>query len=336
LADRGLRFAGSNPLKPTLVTGATGFIGWHVARLLIEKGHRVRALVRTGAVKDLPVECVTGDLRDPGSLARAVSGCGAVFHVAADYRLWSPKPEELFASNEGGTANLLAAAQSAGVDRMVYTSTVGTIGFNGPQAGTEESVAEPGQMEGAYKRSKYQAEQRVLKAAQSGFPVVIVNPTAPVGDHDFKPTPTGRIIVDYLKGNLPAFVDTGLNFVDVRDVAIGHWLAFEQGRPGERYILGCENLTLEGVFQRLAKVSGRPAPTVKIPYAAAFLAGVVTTAWADLTGVPPVAPLEGVRMSRKKMWVSHAKASRSLGYHPGPVDRALKAAVDWFRDHRYA
>lgn len=326
-------------MKPTLVTGATGFIGWHVARLLIEKGHRVRALVRPNRVAaslDLPVEIVEGDLRHPDSLASAVAGCGAVFHVAADYRLWSPKPEELYASNEGGTANLIEAARKAGVERMVYTSTVGTIGFDGPGAGTEDAVTSADRMEGTYKRSKFLAEQRALEAARAGFPLVIVNPTAPVGDHDFKPTPTGRIIVDYLKGNLPAFVDTGLNFVDVRDVAIGQWLAFEHGTPGERYILGCENLTLEGVFKRLEKVSGRPAPTRKVPYPVAYLAGVVTTAWAGVTGVPPIAPLEGVRMSRKKMWVSHEKASRTLGYHPGPVDRALKAAVDWFRDREYA
>lgn len=321
-------------MKPTLVTGATGFVGWHVARHLIEKGHTVRALVRKGAVAELPVETVTGDLRDEGSLRRAVAGCGLVFHVAADYRLWAPKPEELYATNVDGTLSLFRAARDAGVERAVYTSTVGCIGVAGDAAGTEEAASKLGDMQGPYKRSKFLAEAKVIEFA-SGFPIVIVNPTAPVGDHDFKPTPTGRVILDYLKGRMPAFVDTGLNLVDVRDVAAGHLLALERGNPGERYILGCENLTLESIFQRLEKISGRPAPKLKIPLAFAYVAGVFSTGWASISGREPRVALDAVRMSAKKMWVSCQKAEDRLGYRPGAVDSALHRAVDWFRSNGY-
>ncbi|HEX4595796.1 MAG TPA: NAD-dependent epimerase/dehydratase family protein, partial [Bryobacteraceae bacterium] len=233
-------------MKPTLVTGATGFIGWHVARRLLSRGDRVRALARPSSqVRELEVEVVTGDLRDRESLDRAVAGCGAVFHVAADYRLWAKDPSELYRSNVEGTRNLLAAARQAGVEKVVYTSTVGCIGIPEDRPGSEDVEVHLEEMTGAYKRSKFQAEQVALEAAGTGFPVVIVNPTAPIGDHDFKPTPTGKIVVDYLKGAMPAFVDTGLNLVDVGDTSEGHLLALEHGRPGERYILGCENLTLE-------------------------------------------------------------------------------------------
>src|SRR5579871_2772864 len=226
-------------MKPTLVTGASGFLGWHVARLLIERGHRVRALVRaTSKIRELDVEPVTGDLRDPGSLERAVSGCGLVFHVAADYRLWAADERELYASNVGGTRNLLAAAQKALVDRVVYTSTVGCIGVPAGGEGDEGLPVSLADMKGAYKRSKFMAEQQALEFAASGLPVVIVNPTAPIGDHDFKPTPTGAIVLDFLKGDMPAFIDTGLNVVNARDVALGQLLACERGRGGERYILG--------------------------------------------------------------------------------------------------
>jgi dihydroflavonol-4-reductase len=322
-------------VRPTLVTGATGFVGWHVARLLIEKGHKVRALVRKGPVMSLDVEPFPGDLRDPASLQEAVAGCGAVFHVAADYRLWSANPSELYQSNVDGTVNILTAAAAAGVDRVVYTSTVGCIGVRGDAEGTEEAQVELGEMQGPYKRSKFLAERKAIEFAAKGLPVTIVNPTAPIGDHDFKPTPTGRIILDYLRGRMPAFIDTGLNFVDVRDVAEGHWLAFEKGKPGERYILGCENLTLEAVFGRLEKISGRPAPKVKIPLALAYLAGLGSTAWAKLSGREPRVPLDAVRMSAKKMWVSHQKATDRLGFQPGSVDQALGRAVDWFRANGY-
>jgi dihydroflavonol-4-reductase len=322
-------------VKPTLVTGATGFIGWHVAKLLAEQGHRVRALTRSKPIRDLDVETVAGDLRDRESLQRACRDCGVAFHVAADYRLWSANPQELYDSNVAGTENLLAAAREAGVERVVYTSTIGTISFDGDGAGTEEAPADLDSMQGDYKRSKLLAEHRALKFARDGFPVVIVNPTAPVGDHDFKPTPTGKMIVDFLKGDIPAFVDTGLNLVDVRDIARGHLLALEHGAAGERYILGAENLTLQGILQRLGDLSGMPAPKIRMPHWVAYAAGAASTGWASLTGVEPRVPLEGVRMSTKKMFASHDKAARCLGYQPGSATEGLRRAVEWFRANGY-
>ena len=324
-------------MKPVLVTGATGFVGWHVARLLLERGARVRALVRPGSrLRELEgAEAVTGDLRDPASLKRAAAGCGVVYHVAADYRLWAPDARELYRSNVEGTRNMLAAALQAGVEKLVYTSTVGCIGVPKVGVGDEQMPAILDDMAGAYKRSKYMAEQAARQYAHEGFPVVIVNPTAPVGDHDWKPTPTGKVILDFLKHAMPAYIETGLNLVDVRDVAAGHLLACERGRPGERYILGCENLTLEAIFERLESISGVKAPVRKIPYALAYAAGVATTAWAAVTRREPRAPLDAVRMARKKMWVTHAKATRELGYAPGPVDAALARAVEWFRANGY-
>jgi dihydroflavonol-4-reductase len=323
-------------VKPTLVTGATGFIGWHVARKLLTRGHTVRALVRpTSKVRELDVEIVSGDLRDSASLERAVRGCGLVFHVAADYRLWAKDPAELYRSNVDGTRNLLTAARQAGVDRVVYTSTVGCIGIRKDQPGSEDVEVRLEQMTGAYKRSKFQAEQVAIEFAGSGFPVVIVNPTAPMGDHDFKPTPTGKIVVDYLKGAMPAFVDTGLNLVDVDDTAEGHLLAAERGQPGQRYILGCENLTLEQILERLARISSGKVPRWRIPYPVAYVAGLASTGWANLTGQEPRAPLDAVKMAKVKMFVSSDKAKRELGFNPGPVDGALKRAVDWFRANGY-
>jgi dihydroflavonol-4-reductase len=283
----------------------------------------------------LEVEVVTGDLRDRESLDRAVAGCGAVFHVAADYRLWAKDPSELYRSNVDGTRNLLEAARRAGVEKVVYTSTVGCIGIPEDRPGNEDVEVHLEEMTGAYKRSKFQAEQLALEFAGAGLPVVIVNPTAPIGDHDFKPTPTGKIVVDFLKGAMPAFVDTGLNLVDVEDISEGHLLALAQGRSGERYILGCENLTLEQILTRLAGISGGQAPRWRIPYAVAYVAGVVSTGWANLTGHEPRAPLDAVKMARKKMFVSLDKAKRELGFNPGPVDGALKRAVDWFRANGY-
>jgi dihydroflavonol-4-reductase len=274
-------------------------------------------------------------LRDAASLERAVAGCGLVFHVAADYRLWAKDPSELYRSNVDGTRNLLSAARSAGVDRVVYTSTVGCIGIPKDREGDEEQPVSLDEMVGAYKRSKFQAEQVALEFARSGFPVVIVNPTAPVGDHDFKPTPTGKIIVDFLRNAMPAYLDTGLNLVDVRDTAEGHLLACEKGRPGERYILGCQNLTLQQIFERLERISGNKAPTVRIPYFVAYLAGMASTGWANVSGREPRAPLDGVKMASKKMFASHAKAARELGFAPGPVDKPLSRAVEWFRENGY-
>jgi dihydroflavonol-4-reductase len=324
-------------VKPTLVTGATGFVGWHVARKLLERGERVRALVRDRArLKELEeVEAVQGDLRDPESLARAVEGCGVVYHVAADYRLWTRDPKEMFRSNVEGTRHLLDACKRTGIERVVYTSTVGCIGIPRDGIGDEQTPVGIEDMQGPYKQSKFLAEKVALKFAGEGVPVVIVNPTAPVGDHDFKPTPTGKMLVDFVRGAMPAFLDTGLNIVDVRDVAAGHIAACDRGKVGERYILGAENLTLQGIFGMLAKAVGRPAPKIRIPYAVAYAAGVVSTGWASVTGKEPIAPLDGVKMARKKMWVRQDKAERELGYAPGSAEGALERAVEWFRANGY-
>src|SRR5215472_11427178 len=275
-------------MKPVLVTGATGFLGWHVARLLCERGYAVRALVRPGSqLTELDAESFSGDRRDPSSIERAVAGCCLVFHVAADYRLWAKDPREMYKSNVEGTQSLLQAARRAGIERVVYTSTVGCIGIPQDGLGDENTPVSLDDMSGDYKRSKFLAEQVALEFARDGFPVVIVNPTAPVGDHDFKPTPTGKIVADFLKGDMPAFIDTGLNIVDVRDTAEGHLLACERGRQGERYILGSENLTLAQILAKLAAITGRKAPSVRLPYEIAYCAGVCSTAWAGITGTPP-------------------------------------------------
>lgn len=324
-------------MRPVLVTGASGFVGWHVARLVAESGLPVRAMTRgRNPVPELNVQVVQGDLTDPASLERAVEGCSVVYHVAADYRLWSPNPAELYKSNVEGTRHLLQAAREAGVERVVYTSTVGCIGFVENGLGDETTPVSLAEMSGHYKRSKFLAEKVALEFAAKGLPVVIVNPTAPVGDHDFKPTPTGQTIVDFLRRRMPAYLDTGLNIVDVRDVARGHLLACEKGRPGERYILGSENLSLEQIFQELSRQSGIPAPGVRIPYAVAWTAAAVGGVISRFTGKPPRAPMEGVRMARKKMWVRHDKAARELGYAPAPAADALAHAVAWFREKGYA
>ncbi|MCC6341715.1 MAG: NAD-dependent epimerase/dehydratase family protein [Bryobacterales bacterium] len=324
-------------MKWVLVTGATGFLGWHIAHQLLERGERVRVLARDpGRVAELEgAETAAGDLRDADSLARAVRGCSMVYHAAADYRLWARHGEELYQSNVDGTRNILRAAREAGVERVVYTSTVGCIGIPSGGIGDETVPVALESMAGAYKRSKFLAEQTALSFAEEGFPVVIVNPTAPVGDHDRKPTPTGKIIVDFLRGKMPAYVDTGLNLVDARDTARGHLLAAEKGKPGERYILGCENLTLKEILERLARLAGAPAPRIQVPYGVAYLAGVCSTAWAMVTGTEPRAPLDGVRMARKKMFVTWEKARNELGFAPGPVDGALGQAIQWFRANGY-
>jgi len=311
-----------------------------VARALAARGDALRLLLRPTSdrrgVAGLRFEEAIGDLRDPESLKRAVEGCSVVYHVAADYRLWSKDPSELERSNVDGTRNLLAACERAGVEKIVYTSTVGAIGIVGDGTpGDEDSPVSLEQMTGPYKRTKFLAEQTALDFARRGLPVVIVNPTAPVGEADWKPTPTGRILVDFLRGATPAYLDTGLNLVDVRDVALGHLAAAERGRAGERYILGAENLSLRAILERLARISGRPAPRVRIPYAAAWLFGAAGTAWAEVSGLEPRAPLEAVRMARKKMYVRSDKAERELGWRPGPVEPALERAVEWFRVNGY-
>ncbi|MGH9327580.1 MAG: hopanoid-associated sugar epimerase [Terriglobia bacterium] len=325
----------------SLVTGANGFVGSHVARRLAARGEHVRALVRPSsnlrALDGLPIDRALGDLLDPPSLRAALAGVACVYHVAADYRLWCEHPEEIYRANVEGTRNLLEAARDAHIPRLVYTSTVGTIAVHRhdplPNEATEARLDE---MTGHYKRSKFMAEQEVRKAAQEGLPVVIVNPTTPVGPGDWKPTPTGRMIVDFLNGRTPAYVDTGLNIVAVEDVAEGHLLAAERGRVGERYLLGGRNMTLKEIFMVLAEVSGRPVPRWKIPHRLVLLAAYVENEIAVLFGDEPQIPLEGVRMARHKMWVNCSKATRELGFHPGPADDALRRSVEWYRENGYA
>jgi dihydroflavonol-4-reductase len=324
----------------TLVTGATGFLGNHVARALSERGENVRVLLRPSsnvrALEGLMVERQAGDLRDAASLDRALAGVKRVFHVAADYRLWAREPREIYESNVTGTQNLLEAARRAGVEKFVYTSTVATIAV--PREGAlpdEATRASLDEMIGHYKRSKFKAEQMTMRAAEAGLPVVIVNPTTPVGPGDWKPTPTGKIIVDFLNGRMPGYVDTGLNFVPVEDCAHGHLLAAERGRIGERYILGGRNLSLKQMLDILAAISGRRAPRWKFHHILAYAAGYVDTAVARLVGREPQIPLEGVRMARHKMFVDASKAGRELGFLPGPIEGALERAARWYEANGY-
>ena len=323
-----------------LVTGAAGFVGNHVVRLLAERGERIRVLLRptsqTTLLEGLAVERVSGDLRDRASLDKALDGVRTVYHVAADYRLWARDPREIYESNVQGTRNLLEAARRAKVDRFVYTSTVGTVAV--PRGGgppDESIVTSLDEMIGAYKRSKWLAEQEARKAAEAGLPVVIVNPTTPVGPGDAKPTPTGRIIIDFLNGRMPAYVDTGLNFVPVEDAAAGHLLAAGRGRIGERYILGGENLTLKQALEILSQVSGRPAPRVRVPHILALAAGYADAALSRLMRREPQIPLEGVRMARHSMFVNSEKARAELGFSPGPVTTAFERAVRWYESNGY-
>jgi dihydroflavonol-4-reductase len=324
------------------VTGATGFLGSHVARVLAEQGARLRLLVRSTSdlrnVADLNAERVVGDLRDPASIEKALAGCDALFHVAADYRLWVRDPEQMYRSNVEGTRGLIEAARKQGVRRIVYTSSVATMGFgsNGSLA-DETSPVSLADMIGPYKRSKFMAEQVAFEAARKGVDIVVVNPTTPIGERDLKPTPTGRIVVDFLKRKFPAYVDTGLNLVDATACARGHVQAFEKGRSGERYILGGENLTLKQILDRLAAITGLPSPTVKLPYVFALAAGVVDeTVTGRILGREPRATIDAVRMGRKKMFITSAKAEGELGWQLVPVDGALQRSVDWFRANGYA
>jgi len=325
-----------------LVTGATGFVGSHVARVLAEKGAELRVLVRSSSnlknIEGLNAERVVGDLRDADSLEKAMSGCDAVFHVAADYRLWVDDPEQMYKANVEGTRALLKAAKESGVRRVVYTSSVATMGFisNGHLA-DENSPVSLQNMIGPYKRSKFMAEQLAMEAGRKEMYVVTVNPTTPGGDHDIKPTPTGRIVVDFLKKKFPAYVDTGLNLVDVDECARGHVEAFEKGQSGERYILGGENLTLKQILDKLGAITGLPSPTIKIPYVVALAAGVVDEVFTGrIMGKEPRATIDAVRMGKKKMFVTSAKAERELGWRQVSVDNALQRAVDWFRANGYA
>lgn len=324
----------------TLVTGATGFLGSHVARQLVSQGHAVRILIRRtsnlGALEGLNVERTEGDLRDAASLSRAMQGVRRVFHVAADYRLWARRPEEIYENNVQGTRRLLEAAGQAGVEKIVYTSTVATIAVPRPGAlPDEETHATVDEMIGHYKRSKFLAEQEAMKAAAAGLPVVIVNPTAPVGPGDWKPTPTGRVLMDFLNGKMPAYVDTGLNVAAVEDVAGGHLSAVEKGRIGERYILGGRNMTLKQMLDALSAITGRPAPRVRLPHAVALVAGYADEWFSRLAGREPQIPVEGVKMSRHRMFVASDKAQRELGYKTSSVEAALERAVRWYEDHGY-
>jgi dihydroflavonol-4-reductase len=326
---------------PTFLTGATGFLGSHVARVLAEQGADLRLLVRrTSNLKNLEglkAETVTGDLRDRASLEKAMAGCDTVFHVAADYRLWVTDPNEMYRSNVEGTRAVLEAARKNDVRAVVYTSSVATIGFtqNGQPADEDSPVSLAG-MIGHYKRSKFMAEQLALEAGRSGMRVVTVNPTTPVGEQDIKPTPTGRIVVDFLKRKFPAYVETGLNLVDVRECARGHVAALEKGKSGERYILGGENLTLKQILDKLSAITGLPSPTLKLPYFVAYLAGAVDETFSGrILGREPRATVETVRMGKKKMWASSGKAERELGWKILPPDGALRRAVDWFKANGY-
>ena len=326
--------------RRALVTGATGFVGAAVARALLAEGWQVRALVRAGSdrrnVAALAVEQAVGDLTDAASLERALEGCDAAFHVAADYRLWAPRPQELYRANVDGTGHLLDAARRAGVRRIVYTSSVATVGLPADgRPGAEDTPAALADMIGHYKRSKFLAEERARDAAARGVPVVIVNPSTPIGPGDVKPTPTGQIVLDAARGRTPAYVDTGLNIVHVDDVAAGHLLAFHRGRVGERYILGGDDMTLRQILTLIAQLVGRRPPRVRLPHSAVLPVAYVAELYARLTGRPTRVTVEGVRMARKRMFFSSAKAVRELGYRWRPPPQAFADALRWFRENGY-
>src|SRR3979490_103022 len=315
----------------TLVTGAAGFLGSHVTRQLVARGDEVRVLLRASstnrAIADLPLEYVTGDLRDPASLERAMKGVKRVFHVAADYRLWAKRKHDIYDSNVGGTKNLLDAAKRAGVEQLIYTSTAATIAVDRPQHPNEFTDAKLEEMVGHYKRSKWMAEKEALDAAKSGLPVIVAMPTTPVGPGDWKPTPTGNIILDFLNGKMPCYVETGLNFVGVEECAAGHLLVSEKGKVGERYLLGGENLTLKEILDTLSKITGLPSPSMKISHNVALGVAYASTIFSRLLGKEPGIPIEGVKIAQHKMFVDCARSQRELGFKAGPVSAALQRAV---------
>jgi dihydroflavonol-4-reductase len=324
------------------VTGATGFVGSHVAQELSRRGADLRILVRSTSklanLEGIAAETVVGDLLQVDALRSALSGCDAVMHVAADYRLWVTDPERMHATNVTGTRELLRLAREQGVPRVVYTSSVATIGFfSDGRLADEATPVSIANMIGHYKRSKYLAEQEAISAAQAGQQVIILNPTTPIGPGDIKPTPTGRIIVDFLNRKFPAYMDTGLNLVDVAEIARTHVNALETGRPGERYILGGENLTLKQLLDKMSAITGLPSPTVRVPHSVAMLFALWDqTFTGKLLGREPRATVEAVRMGKKMMFVSSAKAERELGFRVLPVYAALRSAIEWFRAHGYA
>jgi dihydroflavonol-4-reductase len=326
----------------SLVTGATGFVGSAVARALLDRGETLRLLVRPESerrnVEGLRAEVVEGDLRDQASLERALNGCQALFHVAADYRLWVPEPDEIYAANVAGTRALMEAAGEAGVGRIVYTSSVATLGLNRDGSPADETTpASLADMIGHYKRSKFLAEVAVKRlVSEQGLPAVVVNPSTPVGPRDIKPTPTGRLIVEAARGRMPAFVDTGLNVVHVEDVAAGHVLAFEDGRIGERYVLGGENMALRDILAAIARRCGRPPPRVRLPHGLVLPLAYAAEGWARLRrSGEPFATVDGLRMAKKRMYFTSAKAEAELGYESRPAEAALADAVDWFREAGY-
>jgi dihydroflavonol-4-reductase len=323
----------------TLVTGATGFLGSHLTRLLVSRGEKVRVLMRASstnrAIADLSLEYVTGDLRDAASVERAMSGVSCVFHVAADYRLWAKRSKDIYDSNVGGTRNLLDAAKRASVEQLIYTSTVATIAVDRKEMPNESTDAKLEEMVGHYKRSKWMAEREVLSAAKDGLPVIVVMPTTPVGPWDWKPTPTGKIIVDFLNGEMPGYVETGLNFVGVEECAAGHLLAAEKGRVGQRYLLGGENLTLKEMLDKLATITGLPAVKLKIPHGLALGVAYANTAFSRLIGKAPSITIEGVKIAQHIMFADCSLAQRELGFQPGPVAAALDRAVRWYQANGY-
>ena len=325
----------------SLVTGATGFVGSAVARALIADGHTVRVLARPASdrrnVADLPVEVFCGDLTDRASLDRALADCTALFHVAADYRLWTRDPAAMHRTNVVGTRWIMEAAQAAGVARIVYTSSVATLGHDAlGQAADETTPASLADMIGPYKKSKFLAEREVLRMiAEAALPAVIVNPSTPLGPRDIKPTPTGRLIVEAAKGHMPGFVDTGLNIVHVEDVAAGHLAAFARGRVGERYVLGGQNMTLAELLGAIAAHMGRRAPRFKLPHGAVLPVALLAELAARVGGGEPFVTRDGVRMARKRMFFSSAKAERELGYRARPASEALADAIAWFRQGGY-
>ncbi len=326
--------------RRSLVTGATGFVGSAVARRLLDAGSAVRVLARPGSdrrnLAGLEVEVVEGDLKNPVSLVRACSGCDALFHVAADYRTWAPKSQELYQANVDGTRAVLQAASSTGVKRVVYTSSVAVLGIPPDGApGNEDTKVSVNDMIGHYKRSKFLAEEVADEFVKAGLPIVIVNPSTPIGPRDIKPTPTGRIVRDAAAGKMPAYVDTGLNIVHVDDCAEGHWLAYQKGRVGQRYVLGGTDMALREILEMIADIVGRKPPKVRLPHAAVMPVAYVAEAVAKLTGIAPVATVEEVLMSKKLMYFSSDKARRELGYAPRPPRQALEDAVRWFKDNGY-
>jgi dihydroflavonol-4-reductase len=326
----------------TLITGATGFVGSAVLRQLLNEGHTVRVLVRPNSdhrnVNGLPVETVTGDLKDRKSLDKAIAGCDNLFHVAADYRLWVPRPYEIYETNVKGTLNIMRAAARADVERVVYTSSVATLGLNRDGSPADESTPVVyDDMIGHYKRSKFLAEAEVQRLVdEHGLPAVIVNPSTPVGPRDIKPTPTGQMIIEAASGHMLAFVDTGLNLVHVDDVAVGHLLAFKHGKIGQRYILGAHNMTLKEILSALARITGKPKPSFRLPHNLVLPLAYLVEAWARISGGrQPLVTVDGVRLAKKQMFFSSKRAELELGFFTRPVTKALRDAVYWFRQNGY-